>query len=468
MYFKSHPIYNFLVAIIGACLSFGVLVTPLSAAGTIQATISCSHTPIYDQFNPTKIVGYSTSATGSNDQNARGFISGGPTTLGPEGGNYSYTYSVDQIPGFAGTQESCAGFAPNASNDGNPDGMPPPPPISPPNPPPGGPPPPINPPPGGNCPSSFAAVFLSSSEVVVGDNVTAFAPDGWTGGQFIVENPVVAKVTDASGSSAKIIGLKKGITTVSGKGWNLPNGATGCNLSGAILSVRGDAVGLLDAPSSISVCKGNTVGSLVLRANANVFSEVRIFGGAGVSDNSVVVSVPANTLATHNTGDIIKNGTILKLIAPFDGDLELGSVTVSLQEKDCSNTDDSNIKLESAAVYNTKTVPGNISQSYGEVPCGELLAVWKLAANSAAVEGFRIINTDSGMTLVVSDPKAVHLGFLPNQLSGAGSPQSLYSYAIEAFAGGKTSRLPAGQVAVVWPCGPDLNQSNQDIVSVRV
>jgi hypothetical protein len=91
-------------------------------------------------------------------------------------------------------------------------------------------PPPPPPPPSPTCPS--ASVSLANNSIQVGQNTTASAPSGWSGGIFVSSNTSVATV-----SGSTITGQSQGTVSITGSGWTAPNGATNCSLGGASLTV---------------------------------------------------------------------------------------------------------------------------------------------------------------------------------------------------------------------------------------
>ena len=97
------------------------------------------------------------------------------------------------------------------------------------------------------CPAG--SVSLSpASPIIVGNTTAASAPASWSGGQFNSSNSGVASV-----SGSTINGVAAGTVQISGFGWNAPNGATGCGLSNANLTVTGGVC----TPSASRNCPGN-------------------------------------------------------------------------------------------------------------------------------------------------------------------------------------------------------------------
>ena len=86
------------------------------------------------------------------------------------------------------------------------------------------------PPPPPTCPSG--AVTLNPTSIFVGAASQASAPAGFTGGTFSSDNTNVAAI-----SGSTVTGVADGTANINGAGWINANGATGCALSGAAITV---------------------------------------------------------------------------------------------------------------------------------------------------------------------------------------------------------------------------------------
>lgn len=320
-----------------------------------------------------------------------------------------------------------------------------------------------NPPPNPtSCGSNH--VILSSANVAVGQSITIYAPTGWKGGQFVANKPNIVTINQKSTNSAEVTALAQGEVNISGTGWTGVNGAQNCSLSKSTVNIISEAVGIIDGPEMIQVCSGTAAGSATLQANSNVFAKIQAYGAVGLPDGSIVRTIPAGAIEAIVTGDIITGATMFQLVDVATGKV-LDSVTIQVSRIDCDNP--VNITLDEANVYNSNTIPSQLEAIFGAVPCGEIMAIWKLADTSDPVDGFRVMNLDTGMYKSINDPLVTHLTFNPSDLAGAFSSTSTFNYAVVAIKGNSSTTKPAGKVAPISPCEPNLDQSNQDITNVR-
>lgn len=193
------------------------------------------------------------------------------------------------------------------------------------------------------CPNlQTVPVVLADSLIRVGQTTQAFAPLGWSGGQFASSNQSVAEVGNPQPTSADVTGKSVGGADISGVGWTAANGAAGCQLGPAVLSVvPAQSEGTVTAnPNPISICTTDQFGETNITAQATVFAEVRIDNLEGLPNNSLLFTVPALQSKTVPTGKRVKNGTVARLVDPGNGGQELSRVSLSLLPKDCSTSDD--------------------------------------------------------------------------------------------------------------------------------
>lgn len=309
------------------------------------------------------------------------------------------------------------------------------------------------------------SVFLSTANTKVGGVVKIFAPNGWAGGQFVMSDTNLGTVQKQQGNFAEILAKSKGSLSISGENWTSSDGTKNCGMSPAVLQIIGDSVGIIDGPPAIELCSDKPAGSITVIANANVYTEIKVYGGAGVEDGTTILSIPADKINSHITGDIIANATKLVLVAPYENNLELDNLTIDVLRTNCGIMEP--VSLESSHVYNTATLKPEIKAVNGQVACGQIMITWKLADTSIPVDGFRIINTDTGLSKTLNNPQARFWTFNPKELAGDQNPHALYAYAVEAFTPTQVSRKTTGQIAAVWPCLANLDLSNLDIVRVR-
>jgi hypothetical protein len=130
-----------------------------------------------------------------------------------------------------------------------------------------------NPPP--SCPTG--AVTLNPTTIAVGGTSTASAPSGFTNGGFTSSDPTVAAL---SGSTVK--GVAAGSATISGSGWTYSNGATGCSLSGAALTVT-------SPPPAITI---TSLTPSVFRCDAECQMVTETMLGSGFEVGDTVETVP--------------------------------------------------------------------------------------------------------------------------------------------------------------------------------
>ncbi len=99
------------------------------------------------------------------------------------------------------------------------------------------------------CPASGNNVALSPSSIDVTQTSTASAPAGWSGGTFSSSNTGVATVSGSTLNS-----VHGGTSSITGSGWTASNGATGCSLTGATLTVRDFGI----APVGVTIAQGQS------------------------------------------------------------------------------------------------------------------------------------------------------------------------------------------------------------------
>ena len=170
----------------------------------------------------------------------------------------------------------------------------------------------INPTP--SCPTG--AVTLNPTTIAVGGTSTASAPTGFTSGSFSSSDSTVAAV---SGSSVK--GVAAGSATISGSGWAHSNGATGCSLNGAALTVT---------PPQPAI----TITSLtpsVFRCDAECQMVTETMLGSGFEVGDIVKTVPDAWLQLVQLVNSGKSLAIMGLDSPHSSP---GSFTFS----DCRGT----------------------------------------------------------------------------------------------------------------------------------
>lgn len=191
-----------------------------------------------------------------------------------------------------------------------------------------------------HCPSPVAVcpdtdqnyVVAAEAVVAVDDTTEVFAPNGWSGGDFISSNSGIAKVISPLLSSASVQGVKKGIVSVFGSGWKAPNGATNCSLGPMDITIVNNPTGQLSATPA-TYCAPSVFGATTITASGNVYVEVRIDGAAGLPDDTLLFTVPAFSSRTVTTGPWIKQGTVIRLVAAQDGAVELARQVMQLTEK---------------------------------------------------------------------------------------------------------------------------------------
>lgn len=140
----------------------------------------------------------------------------------------------------------------------------------------------INPPPP-SCPT-IGAVTLDPITILVGGTSSASAPAGFTGGNFSSSDPAVATV---SGSAVK--GMEAGSATITGSGWTYSNGATGCSLTGATLTVTAPPV------VSISISDPNPLPTTVGSGEMVQF-EATVTGSSNVAVTWTATPAAAGTI----------------------------------------------------------------------------------------------------------------------------------------------------------------------------
>lgn len=189
------------------------------------------------------------------------------------------------------------------------------------------------PPPVAVCPQvGRDYVVAADAVVVVGNTTQVFAPNGWSGGDFVSSNTGIARITSPFATSATVQGVQKGIVSVFGSGWKAPNGATNCSLGPTDIAIINNPSGQLSATPA-TYCAPNTSGVTTITAGGNVYVEVRIDGAAGLPDDTLLFTVPAFATRVVTTGPWIKQGTIIRLMAVQDGNVELARQVMQLTEK---------------------------------------------------------------------------------------------------------------------------------------
>ena len=170
-------------------------------------------------------------------------------------------------------------------------------------------------PPPPSCPTG--AVTLNPTTIVVGGTSTASAPSGWASGSFSANPP--SGVVTISGNT--LTGAGAGSATISGSGWTAPNGATGCSLTGATLTVTEPiAVAITDPnPVPTSVGSGETIqfGATVTGSSNVAVTWAATPAAAGTINSSTglftAAAVSTNTTATVTataTADTTKTATV--------------------------------------------------------------------------------------------------------------------------------------------------------------
>lgn len=189
------------------------------------------------------------------------------------------------------------------------------------------------PPPVAVCPNVGRDYVVAADAVVAVDDTTqVFAPNGWTAGDFVSSDSAIAKITNPLATSATVQGVRKGVVSVYGSGWTAPNGATNCNLGSTDITIVNKPTGELSATPA-TYCPPGTTGVTTITATANVYVEVRIDGAVGLSDDTLLFAVPAFGSRTVTTGSWIKQGTVIRLVAAQDGNVELARQVMQLTEK---------------------------------------------------------------------------------------------------------------------------------------
>jgi hypothetical protein len=189
------------------------------------------------------------------------------------------------------------------------------------------------------CPEGpGASVVLLDKIVQRGQTTTAVAPNGWTGGSFVSSNTGVATVGAVQGQVASVSAVGVGNAFISGRDWTANNGATGCSLRPDTIFVEDAPIGTLASLSNspLEVCSPKVTAVATIRATSNVFAEARVYGARGLSDGTVVFAVLAGTARDYTTGDWVKEGTVFKLFAPFNGNALLAQLTMRVNQKDCT------------------------------------------------------------------------------------------------------------------------------------
>ena len=145
------------------------------------------------------------------------------------------------------------------------------------------------------CPSG--AVILNPTSIIVGATSQASAPSGFTGGTFSSDNANVAAV-----SGSTVTGVGAGSATIGGSEWVASNGATGCSLTGASLTVT--------LPVSISITSPNPIPTAVGSGGTLQF-------GATVTGTS---NVAVNWKATPAAAGAINSGGLFTAATAVSAD----------------------------------------------------------------------------------------------------------------------------------------------------
>ena len=226
------------------------------------------------------------------------------------------------------------------------------------------------PPPSPLCPSAY--VSLANNSIQVGQNTTASAPSGWSGGVFISSNTSVATV-----SGSTITGRSQGTTSISGSGWTAPNGATNCSLSGATLNVIAPPssptvdlkVNNQDGP--ITIDQGSSINLSWSSQNADTCQASGSWSGSKNIQGSETIG-PINSSQTFIltcTGqggifqdDVTVNLRVVMSSPTLTSDLELH---YDFEQVSNNNVQDLSGKNRVGVINgNAKQVPGKIGQAF--------------------------------------------------------------------------------------------------------
>ena len=186
---------------------------------------------------------------------------------------------------------------------------------------------PAVPPPACPSPNNYH-VTLADLVIRRGENTQAFAPNGFSGGSFTSSNSSVASISSQQAGVAIVRGVGTGLANIGGTGWTAPNGATGCSLGQIAITVEENLLGSLSV-TPVAICSPVNAGVSSVTASANAYAEVRVDNALGLPNNSLLFSLAANETKTFSTGPWVQAGTVFRLVAPFDGNLELARVSAT-------------------------------------------------------------------------------------------------------------------------------------------
>ncbi len=189
------------------------------------------------------------------------------------------------------------------------------------------------------CPSAASfKVVLASSTIKVGNKTLAIAPSGWSGGSFVSSSGAVSLGAVVDGT-AEVVGVGVGTANISGLNWTASNGAKGCDLGNAKITVDPASNGFISAdPNTLKLCIGETTGQTTITAGTNTYAEVRVYGAEGLPDGQVFFTLLSHETKTVTTGKWVKQGTRFEVVAPLEGGKVLASLTINVQYVSCEPT----------------------------------------------------------------------------------------------------------------------------------
>lgn len=317
--------------LVGGVLAASLILTPNHNAYAASISISCSNSAVRDALN--HVVGWDIHVSVSASPNTERYnVDGGGSASSLHQsnvtGNKSFTIRVNgpNLSAYGVTARFVVVSGGDSCNNSGANG--------------GGNPPPsiVPPPPTSQCPDpNTVPVAVTPATIAVGDIATALAPNGWNGGRFMSSDTGVADIQNQTGGqTASISGISTGSAIISGSGWTASNGATGCNLGPNIVTVTDQVYTGTISADPTNICAPQTSGSTIIHAQTNTFANVAVYNAVGLADGSIVFSIPANTPTNTPTGNWVKDGTIFKLIAPFNNNQSIAQTGVTITSN-CTN-----------------------------------------------------------------------------------------------------------------------------------
>jgi hypothetical protein len=188
-----------------------------------------------------------------------------------------------------------------------------------------------------SCSGQSGSVSISPSSINVGSTATLSATAGWTSVNYSSSNSGIASV-----SGTQTTGVASGTATISATG-TAPNGATGCSLSSASVSVKDFTVSASPTYSLTTVAESTSAQIFNINVSSlNTFNSAVTLSvlsgcpaGATCSLQSSTVTPPSNstatTLLTVTPGGSFSNGTYNIIIRGVSGSLtRTGTATMTV------------------------------------------------------------------------------------------------------------------------------------------